>query len=150
MKIENLIKQPGFEDNYHKVIVNLIFSGNWMRDQNVRALKDFDVLPQHYNVLRSIKGKHPLPASPGEIKEVMIDKSNDLTRLLDKLEKNGWVKRELCPTNRRRMDVTLTPEGQKILNQMNRAVSRISNGVAKNISVREAGQLSKLLDKMRG
>lgn len=150
MKIEEVVKQPGFEDNYERVIVNLLYSGNWIRDEEIRTLKGYDILPQHYNVLRIINGKYPKPICPGEIKEVMIDKANDLTRLIDKLVKNGWVKRELCATNRRKMDVTLTSEGKAILKKMNNSVVKLSKEIKERLSVKEAAQLSDLLDKIRG
>src|SRR5699024_7299000 len=119
MKIEKVIKQPGFLDDYQKVIVNLIYTGNWLRDEQISLLKPYGILPQHFNVLRILKGSHPRPVSPGSIKEVMIDKASDLTRLLDKLEQKKWVNRKLCRTNRRKMDVTISKEGMAVLERMN-------------------------------
>lgn len=149
MKIEEAIKQSRFSDNYQKVIVNLIFTGNWIRDEQTRLLKQFDILPQHFNVLRIIKGRYPEPISPGEIKEVLIDKSNDLTRLLDKLERKGLIKRRLCPVNRRKMDITLTSKGIKLTEETTGSIEPFAKSLKGRITDKEAETLSKLLDKMR-
>lgn len=149
MKIEEAIKQSRFADNYQKVVVNMLYTGNWIRDEQIGLLKPFDLLPQHFNALRIIRGRHPQPVSPGEIKEVLIDKANDLTRLLDKLEKRGFIKRNLCPTNRRKMDVTLTPRGLKVVEETSQAMQVFVKRMKRQLTDKEAASLSRLLDKMR-
>jgi DNA-binding MarR family transcriptional regulator len=150
MKIEEAIRQSRFADNYQKVIVNLIYTANWIRDEQVKLLKQYDILPQHFNALRIIKGKHPQPVSPGEMKEVLIDKANDLTRLLDKLEKKGLIRRGLCPTNRRKMDVTITTKGIRLLEEAGKSMIVLVKHVKNQLTDKEAALLSRLLDKMRG
>lgn len=149
MKIEKAIKQDRFIDNYQKVIVNLFYTANWIRDEQAKLMKAYDILPQHYNALRIIRGRYPDPISPGEIKEVLIDKANDLTRLLDKLEKKEWIIRRLCPANRRKMDITMTPNGLKLLQEIDKPMDRYVSEVKKRITDKEAATLSRLLDKLR-
>ncbi|MCL6524774.1 MAG: MarR family transcriptional regulator [Thermoflavifilum sp.] len=149
-RIEQAIKQTKFQDVYQKALINLIYTSNCLRDEQVKALKTYDLLPQHFNVLRIIKGRHPKPVSPGEIKEVMLDKANDLTRLLDKLERKQLIQRNLCPTNRRKMDITLTDAGLKLLDQLNLIMEQFHLKLRNRLSEREADTLSHLLDKMRG
>ena len=149
MKLEDEIKQSKFESNYQKAIINIIYTANWVRDQQMEVFKAFDVLPQHYNVLRIIKGKHPNPCSPGEIKEVMLDKGNDVTRLVDKLVKKGLVKRILCESNRRKVDITLTEKGSTFLKELNDPMKKQLSVMKKNISEKEAAFLSNILDKLR-
>lgn len=149
MKIEEAIRQPNFTDSYQKAIINLMYTANWLREEQTKLLKPYDILPQHFNVMRIIRGRHPKPVSPGEIKEVMIDKTNDLTRLLDKLEKKGWIQRRLCPANRRKMDVTLTEDGIKILQETSNAMNAFTGKLKTRFSDKEAVSLSKLLDKLR-
>src|SRR5690554_454998 len=96
MRIEEAIKQGKFRNNYQKAVVNLIFTSNWLRDAQGEFFKEYDILPQHFNALRIIKGRHPKPVSAGEIKEVLLDKASDVTRLLDKLVNLGYVHRQLC------------------------------------------------------
>ena len=117
MKIEEAIKQERFADNWDKAVINIHYTANQLRDRQNMQLKEHGLLIQHYNAMRIIKGKHPNPVSPGEIKEVLIDKANDLTRLLDKLVEMKLVKRGVCPANRRKVDVGLTPKGIDWLKQ---------------------------------
>lgn len=149
MKIEDAIQQSRFQDNYQKAVVNLAYTANWVRDEQIRLLKPFDLLPQHFNALRIIRGRHPAPVSPGEIKAVLIDKANDLTRLLDKLENKGLIKRNLCPTNRRKMDVNLTARGLKLLEEVSAHIQGFTKRLKGQITDKEAATLSRLLDKMR-
>jgi len=149
-RIEEAIKQSKFQDLYQKALVNLIYTANCLRDEQVRRLKSFDLLPQHFNVMRILRGRHPNPVCPGEIKEVMLDKANDLTRLLDKLERKGLIQRNLCQTNRRKMDVTLTQAGIELLEKLNHIMEETHKTLKERLSEREAASLSHLLDKMRG
>lgn len=150
MKIEDAIKQSAFLNSYHKMVVNLIFTGNWIRDEQVSLLKEFDLLPQHYNALRIIKGRHPKPISPKEIKEVLVDKANDLTRLLDKLEKKQYIKRNLCPSNRRKMDISITDAGLGFLRTVQEPMDEFTDLIRKRVTENQAEELSQLLDLVRG
>lgn len=150
MKLEAAIKQTKFKDIYQKAMLNLMYTGNWIRDEQLKIMKPFDILPQHYNALRIIKGRHPQPISPGEIKEVLMDKANDLTRLLDKLEKKGYIKRNLCPSNRRKMDISITQAGLTLLDSMNESLENFNLQIRKRLTKSEAEKLSELVENLRG
>ncbi|PSL28889.1 MarR family winged helix-turn-helix transcriptional regulator [Chitinophaga ginsengisoli] len=150
MRIEQAINQRKFKDDYHKIVVNLLFTGNWLRDALGANLKEHGLLPQHYNALRIIKGRHPEPVSAGDIKDVMLDKASDVTRLLDKLEKLEYVQRRLCPHNRRKMDISITPQGLKLLSDVDILMDTFYEDLAERITEEEAATLSDLLDKIRG
>lgn len=150
MKLSEAIKQDKFESDYHKAVINIIYTANWLRDQQMNVFRAFDILPQHYNVLRIIKGRHPNPCSPGEIKEVMLDKGNDVTRLVDKLVKKGLVKRHLCESNRRKIDITITEKGLTFIRELNDPMKKYFSFVKKHVSEKEAELLSDILDKLRG
>lgn len=148
MKIEEAIKQSHFADPYQRMVVNLIYTGNWIRDEQVRLLKPFGIRPQHFNILRILKGRYPEPVSPGEIRAVMIDKANDLTRLLDKLVKKGWIHREVCPMNRRKVDVRINGEGLEHLKEATKAIADLMTDIKKKITQKEADILGQLLDRI--
>jgi len=150
MEIEKEIKQSKFENSLQKAIINLFYTSNFIRDRILNILKNYDIQQQHYNVLRIIKGQYPNSVSPGYIKEVMIDKGVDLTRLLDKLEKKGLIKRQLSLKNRRKIDINLTIEGLNLLNELKPKFNYLYDEISKNINDEEAKQLSNLLDKLRG
>ena len=111
MNIEKVIQQARFKDGYQKAIVNLLYTSNYFRDIHQTVFRKFEIQGQHYNLLRILKGKYPEPVTPGYIKEVMLDKGTDLTRLIDKLQKKGWVERKICANNKRQMDVTISQSG---------------------------------------
>jgi len=149
MKLEKAIKQSKFESPFQKAVINIIYTANWLRDQQAALFKQYNILPQHYNVLRIIKGKHPEPVAPGDIKEVMLDKGNDVTRLVDKLVKTGLVKRSLCAENRRKIDIQLTDKGLNFLKELNEPMRKQYKTIKKQITENEAEILSDLLDKLR-
>jgi DNA-binding MarR family transcriptional regulator len=150
MKIEQAINQRKFRDEHHKVVVNLLYTGNWLRDALGANLKSLGLLPQHYNALRIIRGKHPEPLSAGSIKEVMLDKASDVTRLLDKLEKLNYIQRRLCPHNRRKMDINITQQGLQLLDELDVPMDSFYKELIQRLSEEDAKLLSDLLDKMRG
>jgi MarR family 2-MHQ and catechol resistance regulon transcriptional repressor len=149
MNILEAIKQKSFDSSFEKAVVNLLYTYNWYRDKYQDIYKASNLKIQHYNVLRILKGSKPKSISPGEIKEVMIDKSPDLTRLLDKLVEKGLVDRNLCPQNRRKMDVLITKEGENILKQITRKQQQLQKEQWQHFTEEEAEQLSNLLDKFR-
>ncbi|WP_343672166.1 MarR family transcriptional regulator [Chitinophaga sp.] len=149
MRIEQAINQRKFKDDHHKMVVNLLYTGNWLRDSLGANLKCYGLLPQHYNALRIIRGRHPEPVSAGSIKDVMLDKASDVTRLLDKLEKLEYVQRRLCPHNRRKMDINITAKGLKLLDEVDVPMDNFYNDIAERLNAEEAAQLSDLLDKVR-
>ena len=112
MNILEAINQKSFDSSYEKAVVNLLYTHNWVRDRQQEVFKPYGLKMQHYNVLRILKGRYPEAYSPGEIKEVMLDKAPDLTRLIDKMVDMGLVDRHLCPDNRRKMNVFITDKGQ--------------------------------------
>jgi len=150
MNILEAINQKSFKSSYEKAMVNLLYTQNWFRDRHSAFFKPYGIRMQHYNILRILKGKYPKPSSPGEIKEVMLDKAPDLTRLLDKMVDMGLVDRHLCPDNRRKMDVFITTEGIDLLEKVSKEQNRMYQEDMNNLSEDEAEHLSNLLDKFRG
>ncbi|MBK8346262.1 MAG: MarR family transcriptional regulator [Saprospiraceae bacterium] len=149
MEIEKVIQQTYFKDKYHKAVVNLYYTSNFFRDAHMPIFAQYDIQGQHYNVLRILRGKHPEPVSPGYIKEVILDKGRDLTRLIDKLVSLGLVDRYTCPENRRKMNIRLTDTGLDILAKVSDALT-LKDTTLRHLTDEEYDQLSTLLDRMRG
>lgn len=126
-----------------------MFTANVVKNRNVSIFKPFGLAPQHYNVLRILRGGHPEPKSAGDIKAVMLDKSPDLTRIIDKLEKAGFVNRETCRDNRRKVDITINEKGLKLLEEIDPLIEE-DQKMYDVLSDEEAETLSGLLDKLRG
>lgn len=149
MEIEKVIRQEKFKDGFQKAYINLIYTANYFRDTHVNIFASNGIQGNHFNILRILKGKYPEPVSPGYIKEVMLDKGCDLTRLVSKLVYLGLVNRDVCPGNKRKMDVSLTPKGYEVVEKISKEVNE-SDMQLKTLTEKEYLQLSNLLDKMRG
>jgi DNA-binding MarR family transcriptional regulator len=148
MGIDSAIKQSKFKSGTQKAMVNIFYTNNWLRDIQQPVFKKYEILPQHYNILRIVNGKNPKPVSPGEIKDVILDKGRDLTRLVDKLVSLEYLERQLCSSNRRKMEITITKSGIKIMNDIENELMSLMKSCIK-LNDEEAIQLSNLLDKLR-
>ncbi|MBB6462992.1 MarR family winged helix-turn-helix transcriptional regulator [Flammeovirga kamogawensis] len=149
MSIETDINQKEFKTSFQKAYINLMFTNNWMLGKTKTWFKQHGITHQQYNVLRILRGAYPKCMNPGSIKEVMIDKSPDLTRLIDRLIEKGFVQRETCGSNRRKVDVIITDIGLEKLRELDPHQETIIE-TFKELTEEEASQLSDLLDKLRG
>ncbi|MDB4835232.1 MarR family transcriptional regulator [Cyclobacteriaceae bacterium] len=150
MRIEDEIKQKKFDSVYTKAFVNLIFTSNSISDKQKNTFKKAKITHQQYNVLRILRGKYPESLNPGQIKEVMLDKSPDLTRLIDRLLVKELVHREYCKVNRRKIDIKVTEKGLSFLKEIEPEVNSAQQELSQNLTEEEANILSDLLDKLRG
>ncbi|MBO0936224.1 MarR family transcriptional regulator [Fibrella sp. HMF5335] len=118
MRIEDEIKQETFRSPLHRLLVNLMFTNNWLCDSQMRLLKPYDVTLPQYNVLRILRGQHPKPVKINDITERMLDKMSNASRLVDKLVGKKLVLRNECPSDRRAVDVVITEKGLALLKQI--------------------------------
>src|SRR6478752_3215447 len=103
MKLEDEIKQKSFKSPYHRMMVNIMFTGNWIQKDLASQLRKFDLSLQQHNVLSILKGQYPNPCTLGLIQERMLDRDSNATRLVDKLMEKGLVSRCQCAENRRKV-----------------------------------------------
>lgn len=147
MGIEKDIQQKAFRNDYNKAMVNIIYSSNWLHEKIKVFLDSEDITNQQYNILRILRGSsHPL--STLQIRERMLDKMSDTSRIVDRMLKKGLVEKTVCPGDKRMVDVILTPMGKLVLDkldQRNEELDSFMNG----LSHVETSMLNELLDKMR-
>jgi DNA-binding MarR family transcriptional regulator len=148
MKLEEEIKQSKFSSEKHKLVVNLIYTTNWMMYNHTAVLKPFDISPQQYNVLRILRGQHPNPAMLALIQERMLDKSSNATRLVEKLRLKGLVTRNLCEHNRRQVDILITEKGLQLLKIMDKTMEN-QRKIFDFIKEEDAQFINDILDKLR-
>ena len=149
MTIEEAIKQTKpFRSNKHKAAVNIIYTHNWLSSQIKTQLKPFGITSQQYNVLRILRGANK-PISTSSIRERLLDKMSDTSRIVDRLYKKNLVHREECAHDKRLVDVSLSEDGETLLANLELLNEGIDNLLA-NLEEEEALLLSKLLDKARG
>lgn len=147
MKIENEIHQNKFRNEYQKAIINLIFTYNWLRDQLQTYLAKYHLTMQQYNILRILRGAHQ-PLSTLQIRERMLDKMSDTSRIVDRLLIKGWVKKTPCKKDRRLVDIVISDSGMKLLQKLDPSFEEIDK-IFDSLSLKEAQQINKLLDKVR-
>ncbi len=147
MKIEDEIKSA-FRNNKQKVLVNLHYTFLNISNKLNAVLKPFDLSMQQFNVLRILRGQSPKAVSIGLIRERMLDKNSDVSRILDRLEKKGFVNRTNCKQDKRQKDVLLTKLGNEILAKVDNAESNF-DVIVNSLTDDEAQTLSNLLDKVR-
>jgi len=129
---------------------NLLRTANWIEIGIKEALKPFGLTHVQLNVLSILVSNYPNAVTAGEIKENIIVASPDVTRLIDRLVKKGFVRRETCPNNRRQMDITITKIGMDHFYRAHfEAKKAMGNFFEDTISKQEAVQLYKTLEKIR-
>jgi DNA-binding MarR family transcriptional regulator len=149
MEIEKEIKSTINLSIEKKVILNLNFSKNMINDAFLDILKPFDLSTEQYNVLRILRGQKGKPANMSVIQERMLAKSSNTTRLVDKLLLKELVERNVCKTNKRKIEVLITDKGLQILLELDPLVENHETRFAKNLNAQELEQLNYLLEKYR-
>ena len=148
MEIEKEISQKKpFRSEFQKATINLIFTHNWLSTHLKNFLKPFEITLQQYNVLRILRGANE-PLSTSDIRERMIEKMADTSRLVERLSTKGWVNRVACCDDKRLVDITISENGLKFIKQLDSFDQYIEN-IYGNISSSEAENLNQILDKLR-
>jgi DNA-binding MarR family transcriptional regulator len=148
MRIEDEIQQEQFRSEHERVLVNLIFTAGWLEGHQARFLRSYDLSSQQYNILRILRGQGKCPATVNLLMDRMLDKQSNASRLVEKLRLKGLAERSTCGNDRRRVDVTITPKGLKLLQTIDTVLYQHINSVV-NITDAQAQHLNELLDKLR-
>lgn len=148
MGIDKDIQQAKFRNVHQKAAINLIYTVGWMRDKTRRFFEAEDITPQQFNILRILRGSFPEPLSTLQIRERMLEKMSDTSRIVDRLIAKGLVKKLTCKKDRRLVDVIISDKGSQLLEKLDKHQDEI-DGVLSNLSEKDANILSELLDKIR-
>jgi DNA-binding MarR family transcriptional regulator len=148
MGISEDLKQSNFQSESQKAIVNAIYTGNWIVQQQQELLKPFGLTVQQYNVLRILKGQQGNPMTVLAITERMLDKMSNASRLVDKLLEKKLVLRRECPQDRRAVDILILPAGLDLLKE----VDQVQQDWGKNFEAlgpKKLEEMNQLLDEFR-
>ncbi|CAH1002224.1 hypothetical protein LEM8419_03141 [Neolewinella maritima] len=148
--IEQEIQQTKFSSPAHRTQLNILFTAGWINQQTTNALRPFGLSIQQFNILRILRGRNGKPATVKLLTERMLDKMSNASRLVDKLKEKGYVKRQECETDRRRVDIVITPAGLDIVGQASEAMERDVIQRFSRLEPHEFDLLSDLLDRLRG
>ncbi len=146
-RIEDLIKQSKFRDEKHKAVITVIYASNLLAGFHEEYFSKYNLTVQQYNVLRILRGQFPHPITVNLIRERMMDKMSDTSRIVERLRKAGFVERNVRRDDRRAVDVLITQKGLDVLTEIDRHDEK-TDKPTKFLSQEESKTLSTLLEKM--
>lgn len=149
MKLEQELKMNRIPDEGRKAVLNVIFTGNWLTDQFNQVIKPYGLSVQQFNILRILRGQKGNPINLMDIQGRMVHRMSNATRLVEKLRLKNLVKRDLCEENRRKVEITITNEGLKLLETVSEAVVGSNHQPSSKLSHVEAETLNGLIEKLR-
>ncbi len=148
MALETEIHQQNFTGESQKAIINIIYTYHWVTERVKAALLPEDITLQQYNILRILRGSDPAPLSTLKIRDRMLDKMSDTSRIVDRLLIKGLVVKKTCSSDKRLVDVSITLEGKKMLDRLDKKVKGTENMLS-NLSMADLKKLNELLDEIR-
>lgn len=148
MQLDKEIKSK-FENEYQKVVVNVIYTYGWVTSILKKRLEKYAITLQQFNILRILRGQYPNPATINLLKERMLDKMSDTSRIVDRLVQKGLVTRAVSRRDRRAVDIIISEQGLELLKHLDPDITPDAL-LMENLTENEARQLNELLDKLRG
>lgn len=147
MALDKEINQRKFRNEHQKSAINIIYTYNWLTEKINKIFDEWGITSQQFNILRILRGAGK-PLSTLQIRQRMLDKMSDTSRIVDRLVKKGLAKKSTCKTDRRLVDVIITEKGKKLLEKID-AYDEQMDGLLMNLTEAEAKTLNELLDKLR-
>lgn len=147
MSIENEINQKHFRNEYQKAVINLIYTYNWTTEKVKIYLDPYGITSQQFNILRILRGAG-VPLSTLQIRQRMLDKMSDTSRIVDRMVKKDLVTKTVSSLDKRLVDVTISQKGKELLEKLDLKQNELDL-VFEHISEEEARTLNMLLDKIR-
>lgn len=149
MKLEEALQTTNFRDAKHKASLNILYTAWWLKSIMSKELKAFGITLEQYNVMRILKGKYPQTMCVKDIAGRMIEKGTNVPRIIDRLVDKKLVKRGTDVKDKRHTVMQLTASGLDLLDQCTKKMNQVADKVVA-LSEKDAEQLNKLLEKMRG
>lgn len=149
MKLEDALKSKTQYPIERRTVLNIAYTQNMLAEAFNEVLKQHDLSPEQFNVLRILRGQKGNPINMSDIGERMIARTSNTTRLVDKLLLKELVTRDICPGNRRKMEIRITEKGLDVLKALDPVVDSHEQKFASNLSQEELEQLNDLLEKFR-
>ena len=147
MGIEKDIQQTNFRNEFQKMSINIIYTANWLNEKISQILATEDITQQQYNILRILRGSE-CPLSTLKIRERMLDKMSDTSRIVDRLIVKGLVEKTACIKDKRLVDITISKKGLQLLEKLDSLNEHIDS-ILKGVSEKEAQAMNQILDKLR-
>ena len=149
MKLSELIKQDRFRSSGQEAMLNVLVTSSWITSAMAAAMAPYGITPAQYNVLRILRGSHPETLTCSELGARLLDRTPDVTRLLNRLERNGLIRRERASHDRRVVEVGIAEEGLALLERMHDDVEAVQERITGPLSPEEHARLITLLERLR-
>ncbi len=148
-KIEELVKVKQFASPWHRATINIIFTNNWLNVMLEKRAGAKKITLQQFNVLRVLRGQYPNPVTNNVLKDRLLTKTPDISRLVDRIVSKGLVTRGKNSVDKRAVDLLITDKGLELLQEIEIDMM-LDDILPDNISQEDCLKLSELLDKFRG
>lgn len=146
--LEKLIKlNVPFVNQHYKAVVGILYLETIIMQDLDNHLVQYDLTYQQFNILRILKGQYPHGVKLSLLKDRMLHKQSDVSRLVNRLVKQGLVEKRDDPVNRRRLSITLSPEGLSLINSIEINNVHFKSVVAA-LSLQDVNTLNMLFDKI--
>ncbi|WP_027003554.1 MarR family winged helix-turn-helix transcriptional regulator [Hugenholtzia roseola] len=148
MKIEDELQMSHFKSEMQKAHLNILFTASWLRSRMLPRFKAFGISNEQFNVLRILRGQNPKSLCVRDIKERMIDRNSNTTRIIDKLLEKEYVSKQTSERDKREIEVYISEKGLALLKEIDDDFEKDNPHLA-GLSASEAQLLNALLDKLR-
>lgn len=149
MSLVQTISQSKFDSEQEKLMINVIYSANLLNLITSRLFKPYELSPQQYNVLRILRGQKGESIALMDIEHRMLDKSSNVSRLVDKLISKDLVNRSVSSKDRRRIEIIITSRGKSVLKEIDVILADMNSKIKAIISDDNAKQTNRILDQLR-
>ena len=143
--------ESSFKNEYHKLRLNLLWCSNWLRTEIITILEPFELTQQQLNALRILRSQMSVQNektfSTQDLRELMLDKMSDTSRLVDRLVEKKWVIKKTDSADKRRVSIAITQEGLKLLEKVDAKLSEFED-ILREYTLEEVQVLNKLLEKI--
>ncbi len=147
MPIEKEIPKSYLRNSSHKTLVNILYTSNWILERLKEFLADEDITHQQYNILRILNNSET-PLSTLKIREQMLDKMSDTSRIVERLLKKELVNKRVCATDKRLVDVTISEKGLTLLHRLEKKTDELDS-ITSHLNTEDIDIVNQLLDKIR-
>ncbi len=149
MTITEQLKVRGYRNPQRLALLDIMYTGYRLTSGINSVLKPFGLTEPQFNVLATIYAALGTPVSSSSIQDGMIQTESNVTRIVDKLVSRGWVDRQICPKNRRKVDITVTDEGRRVFRNAAKAVNGFQSKVMGTLDPENLNRLAGLLEEIR-
>lgn len=149
MQIEQALKHKKFKNEYHKLRVNLLYSAGWLGNEIKGFLAPYDITQKQFNILRILRGQYPddMGITIMEIRERMVDKMSDASRIVDRIYKKDLIGKKPCIKDKRHTRVWITEKGMALLADIDTQMPQMDTIF--NLTEEQAQTLNCMLEEMR-